>query len=58
MVDRTLLTCAGKYGMYVGHIALTVDQTTGKIVEKKAWLYDTNDLPPVVEENETSRRII
>ena len=48
MVDGTLLTCAGKYGMFVGHITLTVDQTTGNVVEKKAWLYDTNDLPPVL----------
>ena len=52
MVDSTLLTCAGKYGMYVGHITLTVDQTTGNVVEKKAWLYDTNDLPPVPDEDE------
>ncbi|WP_338449300.1 bifunctional UDP-sugar hydrolase/5'-nucleotidase [Niallia oryzisoli] len=51
MAENTLLTCAGKYGMYVGHIRLTVD-TAGRIVEKKAWLYDTNDLPPIDDEEE------
>ena len=52
MVDDTLLTCAGKYGMFVGHITLKVDSTTGKVIEKKAWLYDTNDLPLVSDEDE------
>ena len=45
MVDNTLLACAGKYGMYVGHIRLTIDN--GKVIDKKAWLYDTNDLPAI-----------
>ncbi len=57
MVDRTLITCAGKYGMYVGHIRLTVDPTTGNIVDKKARLYDTNDLPPVDDENEKVEKL-
>jgi 5'-nucleotidase len=57
MVDRTLLTCAGKHGMYVGHIRLTVDPTTGNIVDKKARLYDTNDLPPVDDENEKVEKL-
>jgi 5'-nucleotidase len=45
MVDNTLLACAGKYGMYVGHIRLTID--SGKVIDKKASLYDTNDLPAI-----------
>jgi len=52
MEGNTLLTCAGKYGMYIGHIQLTVDTAAGRIIEKKAWLYDTNDLPPVENEEE------
>ena len=51
MVDDTLLACAGKYGMFVGHITLMVDSETGEVVEKKAWLYDTNELPPVIDED-------
>ncbi len=50
MVNDALLACAGKYGMFVGHICLTIDPKEKKIVEKKAWLYDTNELPPVIDE--------
>ncbi|MCQ6276557.1 bifunctional metallophosphatase/5'-nucleotidase [Bacillus sp. V3B] len=57
MVDNTLLTCAGKYGMFVGHITLTVDSATGSMIEKKAWLYDTNDLPSVVDEEVEVERL-
>ena len=52
LAGNTLLACAGKYGMYVGHIRLMVDTATGRIVEQKAWLYDTNDLSPVEDEEE------
>ncbi|WP_338471917.1 bifunctional UDP-sugar hydrolase/5'-nucleotidase [Niallia sp. XMNu-256] len=48
MVNNSLLTCAGKYGMYVGHIRLSFDN--GKLLEKKAWLYSTNELPVVQDE--------
>ena len=56
-VDGTLLACAGKYGMFVGHITLNVDSITGKVIEKKAWLYDTNDLPLVPDEDEQVERL-
>lgn len=49
IVNDTLLACAGKFGMFVGHICLSVDEQK-RIVEKKAWLYDTNELPPVIDE--------
>lgn len=52
MVGNTLLTCGGKFGMYVGHIRLMIDTEKKEIVEKKAWLYDTNDFPTSVDENE------
>lgn len=55
MVNNTLLTCAGKYGMYVGHITLTIDN--GKVVGKKAWLYDTNNLPPLDDEQEVTQAL-
>jgi 5'-nucleotidase len=57
MVDNTLLTCAGKYGMFVGHVTLTVDSATGDLLEKKAWLYDTNDLPSVAHEEAEVERL-
>jgi 2',3'-cyclic-nucleotide 2'-phosphodiesterase (5'-nucleotidase family) len=50
IVEDALLACAGKYGMFVGHICLTIDPEEKKMVEKKAWLYDTNDMPPVIDE--------
>lgn len=52
MVNEALLACAGKYGMFVGHICLTINPEDKKIVEKKAWLYDTNELPPVIDEDQ------
>ena len=33
-VDDTLLACGGKYGMFVGHICLTIDQKKGSYREK------------------------
>lgn len=53
IVHDTLLACAGKYGMYVGHVSLSIDN--GKIIDKKAWLYDTNELPIVEEEENIVR---
>lgn len=52
MVEDALLACAGKYGMFVGHICLTIDPDEKKIVEKKAWLYDTNELMPAIDEEQ------
>lgn len=57
MVGNTLLTCGGKFGMYVGHIRLMIDTDTKEIVEKKAWLYDTNDLPPIHDEDAAVERL-
>lgn len=49
-INNTLLGAAGKHGMFVGHIELEIDAEEKMIVDRKAWLYDTNDLP--AEENE------
>lgn len=44
-VNKALLGAAGKYGMFVGHIELNIDEKKKTIVDRKAWLYDTNELP-------------
>lgn len=52
IVNQTLLGAAGKYGNYVGHVTLSIDPVTKVISDKKAWLYDTNELPHLDGENE------
>lgn len=51
MVNETLLCCAGKFGMYVGHVEITVDDRKNA-VRKDARLYDTNDLEELPDERE------
>ncbi|PLT33985.1 bifunctional UDP-sugar hydrolase/5'-nucleotidase [Bacillus sp. V5-8f] len=41
---NSLLCCAGKFGMYVGHVEIRVDDRN-RVVQKTARLYDTNELP-------------
>lgn len=48
-VKNTLLGAAGKYGNYVGHMVLLVDRLK-KVVHKKAYLYDINELPHAPDE--------
>lgn len=43
-IGTTLLTGAGKFGMYVGHVMVEIDSVTKTIINKKAILYDANDL--------------
>ena len=45
MVDSTLLSLCREIWDVCRSYTLTIDQTTGKVIDKKAWLYDTNDLP-------------
>lgn len=52
VVNKSLLACAGKFGNYVGHVTLEVSGNTKEILNKKAWLYDTNELPELSGENE------
>jgi 5'-nucleotidase len=52
IVDDSLLACAGKYGMFIGHIKLEVDTVTKHIISKKAWLYDINEVNPPENEEE------
>ncbi|MFB6467521.1 bifunctional metallophosphatase/5'-nucleotidase [Cytobacillus sp. Hz8] len=50
VINQTLLAAAGKYGMFVGHVELMADK--GKVLDKKAILYNTNELPSVENEDE------
>ena len=50
-INQSLLAAAGKYGQYVGHVTLELDQAH-KIIKKNARLYDTNTLRPVEKEQE------
>ncbi|MDQ0215156.1 2',3'-cyclic-nucleotide 2'-phosphodiesterase (5'-nucleotidase family) [Oikeobacillus pervagus] len=49
-VGQSLLCAAGKFGYFVGHIMLEVDSTQKQICQKKAILYDTNELPETSNE--------
>ena len=48
-VNNALLGSAGKYGNYVGHMVLLVDQQK-TLVHKKAYLYDVKELPAAPDE--------
>ena len=44
VVRNTMLTGAGKFGLYVGHVMVDIDSISKTIVDKKAILYDANEL--------------
>ncbi|WP_147533973.1 bifunctional metallophosphatase/5'-nucleotidase [Bacillus marasmi] len=44
-INNSLVCAAGKYGQFVGHVILELENHT--IQKQKALLYDTNDLPAV-----------
>ncbi|WP_066065833.1 bifunctional metallophosphatase/5'-nucleotidase [Neobacillus soli] len=50
-VGETLLGAAGKYGYFVGHVTLKLDEQKG-ITQKDAILYDVETLSPVQDEQE------
>lgn len=49
LINNNLQGAAGKYGYYIGHIELKVDDSKN-IIDKKAILYDTSQLPIAHEE--------
>ena len=51
LVNQSLLCCAGKFGLFIGQVEIHVDEQK-KITKKNAWLYDTNDFPELVGEQE------
>ncbi|MBM7651946.1 bifunctional metallophosphatase/5'-nucleotidase [Neobacillus cucumis] len=51
LVGRTLIGAAGKFGYFVGHMTLQVNEKK-EIVHKEAILYDFQDIPPLENEQE------
>jgi 5'-nucleotidase len=51
-INGVMLGAAGKYGMFVGHITLTIDNETLHVMKKQAIVYDSNELPYVENEKE------
>lgn len=51
LVEDTLLGAAGKYGYFVGHITLQLNEQKA-IAHKEAILYDSKELPAVHNEQE------
>lgn len=45
LINDTLLTAAGKHGMYVGEIILTWDHTQKLLVHKEAYALETEHMP-------------
>ncbi|WP_445492314.1 bifunctional metallophosphatase/5'-nucleotidase [Niallia sp. 03133] len=50
LINNCLLGAAGKFGYFVGHIVLTVDENSKMIMDKKAELYETSQLKAPEEE--------
>lgn len=57
LVNETLLGAAGKHGQYVGHIMLDVCQSK-TVTDKKAMLYDVNELPESEHERNDANSLI
>jgi 5'-nucleotidase len=55
IINNSLLCAAGKYGQFVGHVILELEE--GRIEKRKALLYDTNELPQVDGEAEIVSRL-
>lgn len=51
LVNHTLLGAAGKFGYYVGHMTLELDEQKS-VMNKKATLYEVDKLPAVENERE------
>lgn len=44
-IGETLLAATGKFGDYIGHVALDIDESTSTIIKQKACLYPSSRLP-------------
>lgn len=58
LVKNTLLAATGKYGDFVGHVTLQVDESTGQLVHKDAQLYRSVNLPISAQDVEEVEAII
>ncbi len=56
-INGVILGAAGKYGMFVGHITLTIDSETLQLRKKRAIAYDSNQLPYVEGEKEEENQL-
>lgn len=52
MVNKSLLAAAGKFGYFVGHVTVDFNLHTKRIEKKQALLYDTNELPTSLNEEQ------
>lgn len=57
-VQQSLLAATGKFGDFVGHIELTMDETTHRIEKKEARLYQASDLPKCKETTEFVHQLL
>lgn len=56
-INGVMLGAAGKYGMFLGHITLTIDNETFQVVKKQAIAYDSNELPYVENEKDEEHQL-
>ncbi|MCU9612835.1 bifunctional metallophosphatase/5'-nucleotidase [Caldibacillus lycopersici] len=57
LVEDCLLACTGKYGNFLGKVELHYDVEKRKMVEKKAILMETMQLPNTIGENQQLKAI-
>ncbi|MFT8323485.1 MAG: bifunctional UDP-sugar hydrolase/5'-nucleotidase [Bacillus sp. (in: firmicutes)] len=50
LINNSLLGAAGKFGYFAGHMVITVDPISKRIIDKQAELYETKNLPAPQEE--------
>jgi 5'-nucleotidase len=56
-INGVMLGAAGKYGMFVGHVTLTIDNETLEVVKKEATAYNSNELPFVENEKNVEHQL-
>jgi 5'-nucleotidase len=58
LVGHTLLCCAEKYGHYIGHVTLTIDTRTKRLLSKTATTIPTDSLQEESEEVKVTLRAL
>ncbi|MGN7387401.1 bifunctional metallophosphatase/5'-nucleotidase [Sporosarcina sp. SAFN-015] len=58
LVNHTLLAATGKFGEYVGHIAIQLDMDTRKVIGKKAEVIHMNELESHEEDIQEANEFI
>ena len=57
-IGHTLLTGAGKFGFYTGHVILEFNHKSRQIMKRSAVLYDSNDLDPAIGEEQFEKQLV